>query len=88
VSDLRGRIAGRLRRDPLRALVRVFGRQLTCAECGRPIMRAIVFSRRGRVRLLGAREHNLRVAFEDKETLAFRHLELDRCPSPERPWVS
>jgi hypothetical protein len=77
-----------VRRDPLRALVRVFGRELTCSDCGRPILRAIVLSWGGRVRLIGAREHNLRVRFDGKETLAFRHVELDRCPSPERPWVS
>ena len=81
------RIARRVRRDSLQAFVRVFGRELTCAECGLPICRAVVVVRGGRVRLIGARERNLRVAFESKEKLAFRHVELDRCPSAERPWV-
>ena len=86
--DLRARLAARARRDPVRALVRVFGREIVCASCGRVIMRAIPVARRGRVTLIGAREHNVRVAFGAKESLEFRHLELDRCPSPERPWVS
>ena len=85
---LRERLAARARRDPVRALVRVFGRPIVCAECGRPIMRAIPVVRRGRVRLVGAREHNVRIAFASKEDIEFRHVELDRCPSPERPWVS
>jgi hypothetical protein len=89
VSDaLRTRLARRARRDPVRALVRVFGRELVCADCGRVILRAIPVPWRGRVRLVGAREHNVRVAFASKEHLEFRHVELDRCPSPERPWVS
>ena len=87
-GSLRERLAARARRDPVRALVRVFGRPIECAECGRPIMRAIPLVWRGRVRLVGAREHNVRVAFSSKEDLEFRHVELDRCPSPERPWVS
>jgi hypothetical protein len=86
--DLRGRLARRARRDPVRALVRVFGRRIVCADCGRPIMRAIPVVWRGQLRLIGAREHNVRVAFASKEGLEFRHVELDRCPSPERPWVS
>jgi hypothetical protein len=65
----------------------VFGRPIVCAECNRTILRAIVVTWRGRVRLIGARERNLRVAFDDKESLVFRHLELDRCPTRERPWV-
>ena len=86
--DLRTRLADRARRDPVRALVRVFGRPIVCASCGRMIMRAIPVAWRGQVRLIGAREHNVRVAFASKEGLEFRHVELDRCPSPERPWVS
>jgi hypothetical protein len=27
------------------------------------------------------------VAFGSRNTLEFRHVELDHCPSPERPWV-
>jgi len=88
VSDTLGtRIARRARRDPVRALVRVFGRPLVCGDCGRVILRAIPVVWRGRVRLVGAREHNVRVMFATKEHLEFRHVELDRCPSPERPWV-
>lgn len=86
--DLRTRLAERARRDPVRALVRVLGRELVCASCGRVIMRAIPVTWGGRVRLVGAREHNVRVAFASKESLEFRHVELDSCPSPERPWVS
>ena len=42
---------------------------------------------RGRVKLIGARESTVRVAFATKDTLELRHAELDACPSPERPWV-
>lgn len=86
-DSLRTRIARRARRDPVRALVRAFGRELVCASCGRVIMRAIPVVVRGRLRLIGAREHNVRVAFATKEHLEFRHVELDRCPTPARPWV-
>ena len=86
--SLRVRLEDRARRDPVRALVWVFGRKIVCASCGRVIMRAIPVVWRGQVRLIGAREHNVRVAFSSKEDLSFRHVELDRCPAPERPWVS
>jgi hypothetical protein len=77
----------RLRWRMRRALLRAVGRQLVCARCGRPIFRALAFVWRGRVHVIGASEHNVHVSFASKTELEFRHVELDRCPSPERPWV-
>jgi hypothetical protein len=85
---LRDRVARRACWQARRALVRVAGRELVCADCGRPIGRAIAFGWRGGVKLYGAREINVRVAFGGRERIEFRHLELDRCPSQDRPWVS
>lgn len=86
---LAARIRRRARHEARRALLRVAGREIVCASCGRPMFRAIPVVWRGRVRLIGAAEpqHNVRVAFGDTQVLEFHHVELDRCPSPERPWV-
>ena len=83
----------RPRTDPLlprgaeRALVRVFGRTISCAECGRPLFRAVPLVWRGRVWILGAYDSLVRVSFDSSETLELRHARLDECPSPDRPWV-
>ena len=73
-----------------RALLRVVGREIVCAACGRTIFRAIPIVWRGHVRVIGAAEphHNVRVAFGGTQSLEFRHVELDLCPSPDRPWVT
>ena len=85
---LRERVDRRVRRDVRGALLRLFGRRLVCADCGRPLFRAIPYVRRGELKLFGASESSVRISFRGKEQLEFRHLELDQCPTPERPWVS
>jgi hypothetical protein len=42
---------------------------------------------RGELRLIGAEDHLTRVSFRWKESLEFRHVELDECRSADRPWV-
>ena len=84
----RPRVRQRLRHGARRALLAVGGRRLRCAECGRELFVALPVVWRGRVKLIGARESTVRVAFTTKDTLELRHVELDQCPSPERPWVS
>lgn len=68
-------------------LVRLLGRTITCAECGRPMFRAVPYIWRGELRLIGAHKHLVRVSFRWTYALEFRHVELDQCPSPERPWL-
>jgi hypothetical protein len=51
------------------------------------MFRAIPFVRRGRIKLYGADEHDVRVAFSAPDTLELCHVALDQCPAPERPWV-
>jgi hypothetical protein len=80
------RVRFRARREALRAFLRIFGRDLACATCGRPLFRGLPIVWRGRVKVIGATEP-VRVTFQTRNTLQFRHVELDRCPSPERPWV-
>ena len=89
MSALLRRIDRRLRDESRRALLRVFGRPIVCAACGRTIFRAIPVVRNGRLKLIGAArpQHNVHIEFEEPQVLRFRHVELDRCPSPERPWV-
>jgi hypothetical protein len=70
-----------------RALLLVFGRSIVCAECGRRLCVAIPVVWRGELRLIGADDALVRIAFRWTETLEFRHVELDRCPAPQRPWV-
>jgi hypothetical protein len=68
-------------------LLRVLGRPLRCAVCGRVLFRGLPIVWRGRVKVIGARESTVRVAFRTKDTLELRHAELGACPAPERPWV-
>jgi hypothetical protein len=51
------------------------------------MFRALPIVRNGRLRVLGAFENLVRVSFDTKDTLEFRHGHLDECPSPERPWA-
>jgi hypothetical protein len=83
----RERIAYRSRLHTRQAIVALAGRPVRCAECGRVMFRALTFVHRGRVHVFGALEYNVRIAFADKERIEFRHLELDKCPAPARPWV-
>lgn len=85
--SLRQRIEWRLRHHSLQLLLRVLGRPVCCASCGRELFRALPRIRDGRLSLLGAHESNVRVAFHGKDSLQFSHFELDHCPSPDRPWV-
>jgi hypothetical protein len=88
MSDpLRTRIRWRVRNDLRRALLRVLGRPVRCAVCGRELFVAVPVMWRGELRLIGAEDQLARVAFRWKESLEFRHVELDECPAPERPWV-
>jgi hypothetical protein len=70
-----------------RALLRVFGRPVSCATCGRRIFYGIAFVSRGHVRLLGASDDDVRVAFATRGSLELHHVDLDRCATPDRPWV-
>ena len=88
LAALRARIArSRLGRRGEALLLRLFGRPLRCAECGRVLFDGIPVVWRGRLRVFGARESHVRVAFAAKDTLELRHVELDQCPAPDRPWV-
>jgi hypothetical protein len=72
-----------------RAVARVLGRKFLCAECGRPLFVALPVTWRGKLVLIGLRDQNrqVHVRFHRRDALEFRHVELDACPSPERPWV-
>jgi hypothetical protein len=72
-----------------RILVRVFGRRIVCAACGRPLFVGIPIVWRGKLLMIGLRINDplVSVRFERKDTLEFRHGELDACPTEERPWV-
>ena len=82
------------RRDPLlprgleRLIVRIFGRQLRCAECGRELFVGVPLVWRGELWLIGAYDHLVRMRFSSSETIEFVHARLDECPAPERPWVT
>jgi hypothetical protein len=84
---LAARVRRRVYESSLAALLRSAGQPVYCEVCGRELFRTLPFVIRGRVQLLGAREANVRVRFDSKERLRFSHLELDSCPSPERPWL-
>src|SRR5687768_14588832 len=71
-----------------RTLLRVFGRPVSCATCGRQIFYGVAFVSRGRVRLLGAADDDVRVAFATRDRLELHHVDLDRCPTADRPWVT
>jgi hypothetical protein len=80
--------------DPLlprgleRLIVRIFGRPVNCAVCGRRLFVGLPLVWRGELWLLGAYEHVVRVSFASSEAMEFRHAQLDECPAPERPWVA
>ena len=72
-----------------RAVARVFGRRVRCAECGRPLFKALPVVWRGELVLLGLRvqEPLVRVRFSQPDRLEFLHGELDLCRTEERPWA-
>ncbi len=51
------------------------------------MFKAVPYVWGGELRLLGAHKHLVRVSFRWTYALEFRHVELDQCPSPERPWL-
>lgn len=87
-EPLAERIEWRVRNRVRRALLAVVGRPIHCASCGRQLFVAFPFTWRGRLRIVGAKGSNVRVSFDREDSLQFRHLELDACPTPERPWLS
>lgn len=84
----RAKIDWHVRHYLRQALLYVVGRELICTECGRRLFRAIPIVWRGRVKLLGASEVSVRVEFSEPNTLEFRHVMLDQCPTRERPWAA
>ena len=79
----------RLRWRAERFLARIFGRQLSCSACGRPLFKAIPVIWRGRLVLIGLRvqEPLVRVRFSERDRLEFLHGELSLCRTDERPWA-
>lgn len=71
-----------------RLLLRLFGRTIKCADCGRELFTALPLVWRGELWLIGAYEHEVRVSWVSSQMMEFRHTHLDECPTPERPWAS
>jgi hypothetical protein len=84
-NDACGRAAGTVARVKIR---RLLGRPVRCSECGRTLFRGFAFVWRGKVRVLGAGEQTIRVSFDTQNTVHFRHVHLEQCPTPDRPWVA
>jgi hypothetical protein len=72
---------GRVKQRLKRLTLYVLGRRVTCELCGETLFRAKPLVRRGRVKLQGAEDAVVRVEFDSMNTLAFRHVEADRCPA-------
>jgi hypothetical protein len=97
LSDTRARIgtlnSPGLPADPLlplgvqRIMLRVLGRPIICADCGRELFRGLPLAWRGQVWLIGAYDHDVHVSFVSSERMEFRHAHLDGCATSERPWV-
>jgi hypothetical protein len=58
---------------------RLWGKEITCAECGRPAGRVIVHLRGGILHLEGLEESDVAVDFASRETLRFRHADKSQC---------
>jgi hypothetical protein len=71
-----------------RLLLKLFGRPIDCAACGRRLFVGLPLVWRGELWLLGACDQQVRVSFVSTQTMVFTHTQLDECPAPERPWVS
>jgi hypothetical protein len=73
------------RTDPLlpqgveRLVVRLLGRPVRCADCGRVLFVGRPVMWRGELWLIGAYDHLVRVSFSSSETLEFRHVRIDEC---------
>ena len=70
-----------------RLLLRLFGRPIVCAECGRRMFVALPLVWRGRLWMIGAYDNLFHVSFVSSERMEFRHGQLDQCPAASRPWV-
>jgi hypothetical protein len=68
-------------------LLKLFGRPVNCAACGQRIFTGLPLLWRGELWLIGAYDHEVRVAWVSTQTMEFTHAQLDVCPAPERPWV-
>lgn len=73
------RVEWRVRHVALQTLLRVLGRRVQCAACGQPLAAAIPVVWRGRVKVIGLGDPNVRVAFSAHDSLEFCHLELGPC---------
>jgi hypothetical protein len=70
-----------------RLLLKLFGRPIRCAGCGREMFVGLPLVWRGELWLIGAYDHQVRVSWTSSQTMELRHALLDECPAPERPWV-
>jgi hypothetical protein len=71
-----------------RLLLKLFGRTIKCAACGRQLFVGLPLVWRGELWLIGAYDHELRVSWVTTQTMEFTHVRLDECPAPERPWAA
>ncbi len=60
------------------------GRSIHCEICGRELFKGIPVVWRGRLRLLGSAAGFVRVDWDGKNTLAFRHVEQEVCKAGSR----
>jgi len=79
--DFPARAASMLRRARTAGLVR-FGRPIRCEACGEVLFRALPVVWRGKLKLLGAEAGIVRADWDKMNRMTFRHVQLDRCPSP------
>jgi hypothetical protein len=68
-------------------LLKLLGRPITCAACGKPLFVGLPLVWRGELWLIGAYDHQVRVSFVSSQTMEFTHVELDQCATPARPWA-
>ncbi|HKN67166.1 MAG TPA: hypothetical protein VJW73_12880 [Gemmatimonadaceae bacterium] len=79
--------------DPLlprgveRIVLRLLGRPVVCAACGRQLFKGLPLVWRGKVWLIGAYNETVHVSFVSSERMEFRHAHVDGCATPDRPWV-
>lgn len=79
----------RLRVDTLRTILKWsaltgVGRTISCENCGRELFKGIPVVWRGRLRLLGSAAALVRVDWDGKNSLAFRHVEQEVCKAGSR----
>jgi hypothetical protein len=73
------RILFRLRRSVRGLHLLLFGRELRCDLCGKPIARVVPVIRGGSLRLKGLELTEVVVRFVDATGLVFEHYDRDRC---------